>query len=414
MNKIVKYLYNNYNPLIIFGFYLLLILSFFLNLDPNSGAYLDYQIHKKISQNFSQNFVSTLINYDQESTRHSPVLLIIFSFFEKLNFQDIYIRMIGLHFCLLLPFIFYKIIRLKFDKFDKNKSIFLISLIFISPTFISLSIWPDSRIYGLIFFTLSIYFYLKFEIKNRFSDAIKCTLSYTLSAYISLNFSLFAIFFLLKFLIFYKFNKKILYLIVLNLLLALPALFYIFYLDNIFFLKSGIAGKEFDLNESLNYSNKILIIPTVVFFYLLPFYFSKMIFFKNFNVKHFIISIIVVFLCSLSFSYTEDFSGGGIFFKFLGLLFDNNYAFYLISLISIYIILKLCENKPFNTLIIFLLIISNLQYSIYHKYYDPLLLILFFSIFDIKLKNNINKINFIYFYSFGLAFLSLNFLKQII
>lgn len=414
MNKIVKYLHHNCNPLIIFGFYLLLILSFFLNLDPNSGAYLDYQIHKKISQDFSQNFISTLINYDQESTRHSPVLLIIFSFFEKLNFQDIYIRILGLHFCLLLPFIFYKIIQLKFDKFDKNKSILLISLIFISPTFISLSIWPDSRIYGLIFFTISIYFYLKFEIKNRFSDAIRCTLFYTLSAYISLNFSLFAIFFLLKFLIFFKFSKKILYLIVLNLLLALPALFYIFHLDNIFFLKSGIAGKEFDLNESLNYSNKILIIPTIVFFYLLPFYFSKMIFFKNFNIKYFLISVIVVFVCSLSFNYSEDFSGGGILFKFLGLLFDNNYAFYLISLISIYIIFELCENKPFNTLIIFLLIISNLQYSIYHKYYDPMLLVLFFSIFDIKLKNNINKINFIYFYSFGLAFLSLNFLKQVI
>ena len=414
MNKIVKYLYNNYNQWIIFGFYILLILCFFLNLDPNSGAFLDYQIHKKISQDFSQNFISTLVNYDQESTRHSPVLLIIFSFFEKLNFQDIYIRIIGLHFCLFLPFIFYKIIQLKFDNFDKNKSIFLISLIFISPTFISLSIWPDSRLYGLIFFTLSVYFYLKFEINNKFSDAIKCTLSYTFSAYISLNFSLFAIFFLLKFLVFYKLNKKILFLIILNLLLALPALFYTFYLDNIFFLKSGIAGKEFDLSESLNYSNKILIIPTIIFFYLLPFYFSKIIFFKNFNIKHFLISIIIVFICSLFFNYTESFSGGGIFFKFLKLLFENNYAFYLISLISIYCILELCENNPFNSLIIFLLIISNLQYSIYHKYYDPLLLILFFSIFDINLKNNINKINLIYFYSFGFAFLSLNFLKQLI
>jgi len=414
MNKIVKNLYNNYNQWIIFGFYLLLILGFFLNLDPNSGAYLDYQIHKKISQDFSLNFFSTLINYDQESTRHSPVLLIVFSFFEKLNFQDVYIRIIGLHFCLFLPFIFYKIINLKFNEFNKKKKFFLASLIFISPTFISLSIWPDSRIYGLIFFSLSIFYFLRFEIENKFSDAIKCTLTYILSAYISLNFSLFAIFFILKFLIFYRLNKKFFYLIILNILLALPALYYTFYLDNIFFLKSGIAGKEFDLSESLNYSNKILIIPTIIFFYLLPFYFSKVILFKNLNVKYFIISLIIVFICSLFFNYSEDFSGGGIFFKALRLLFENNYIFFLISFISIYSILELCRNKPFNILIIFLLIISNLQYSIYHKYYDPLLLILFFSIFDIKLKNNINKINLIYFYSFGFIFLSLNFLKQLI
>ncbi len=161
MNKIVKNLYNNYNQWIIFSFYLLLILGFFLNLDPNSGAYLDYQIHKKISKDFSLNFFSTLINYDQESTRHSPVLLIFFSFFEKLNFQDVYIRIIGLHFCLFLPFIFYKIINLKFNGFNKKKTIFLAALIFISPTFISLSIWPDSRIYGLIFFTLSIFYFLR-------------------------------------------------------------------------------------------------------------------------------------------------------------------------------------------------------------------------------------------------------------
>ena len=119
--------------------------------------------------------------------------------------------------------------------------ILLSCLIFISPTFISLSIWPDSRIYGVIFFALSILFYLKFEQDRKFSNAIKCTIFYTISAYFSLNFSLFAIFFVLKFFNHYNFKKETIYLIIFNILFALPALIYTFSLDSIFFLKSGIA-----------------------------------------------------------------------------------------------------------------------------------------------------------------------------
>ena len=189
MNKIVKYYHNN-NFILLISFYFLLILGFFFGLDPNSGAYSDYQVHKRISQEFSENFFFEFLNYDQESTRHSPVLLIIFSFFEKLNFNDYLIRIVSLHFCLLLPLLFYEIIKFKFKTLEREKLILLSCLIFISPTFISLSIWPDSRIYGVIFFALSILFYLKFEQDRKFSNAIKCTIFYTISAYFSLNFSL--------------------------------------------------------------------------------------------------------------------------------------------------------------------------------------------------------------------------------
>ncbi len=412
MNKIVKYYHNN-NFILLISFYFLLILGFFFGLDPNSGAYSDYQVHKRISQEFSENFFFEFLNYDQESTRHSPVLLIIFSFFEKLNFNDYLIRIVSLHFCLLLPLFFYEIIKFKFKTLEKEKLIPLSCLIFISPTFISLSIWPDSRIYGVIFFALSILFYLKFEQDRKFSNAIKCTIFYTISAYFSLNFSLFAIFFVLKFFNHYNFKKETIYLIIFNIIFALPALTYTFSLDSIFFLKSGIAGKEFALKDNLNYANKILIIPTIIIFYLIPFYLSKIIKFKKFDTKKLLISASIVLTCSFFFNYDPNHSGGGFIFKFSRLFIDNNIIFYILSTFSIYVLLEFCHKNFFNSLIISLLIVSNLQYSIYHKYYDPLLLILFFSIFDIKLSNKIiKKINLTYFYLFSLTFLGLNFLKQ--
>ena len=67
-----------------------------------------------------------------------------------------------------------------------------------------------------------------------------------------------------------------------------------------------------------------------------------------------------------------------------------------------------------NNLILFvMLIIYNLQYAIYYKYFDPLLYILFLFLFEI---NHIKKIdmkklknNFLIFY---IVFLGLNLLKK--
>jgi hypothetical protein len=72
----------NYNLLALL-LYFSLILGFFFNENTLGGSYADYQAHKLIAREFSQNFIQTLFTYDTKSTRHSPVLLIIFSIFEK-------------------------------------------------------------------------------------------------------------------------------------------------------------------------------------------------------------------------------------------------------------------------------------------------------------------------------------------
>ena len=76
-----------------------LLIGFFLNADPNKGAYLDYQNHIKLLADLRDNFFYTLSKYDEYDTRHSPVLYIFISFFYKLNFSDQLIRFFSLHFC---------------------------------------------------------------------------------------------------------------------------------------------------------------------------------------------------------------------------------------------------------------------------------------------------------------------------
>ena len=169
------------------------------------------------------------------------MLLIFISILEKLNFTDSLIRIIHLHVCLLLPYLFFKIIKIQFNGVDNKIIILLISLIFLSPTFRTLSIWPDSRLLGLIFFTASIFYYIKFTIHKKFNYIILNIFLYALSAYLSPNFSVFSIFYLYKYILFFGiFSKKSISIYLINIILALPAIYYIFILEINFLNKSAI------------------------------------------------------------------------------------------------------------------------------------------------------------------------------
>jgi len=67
-----------------------------------------------------------------------------------------------------------------------------------------------------------------------------------------------------------------------------------------------------------------------------------------------------------------------------------------------------------NFLIIFVLILSNVQNTIYHKYYDPLILILFFTVFYSSLSGYFFKknINLFYLYGFYFGFILLRIIKN--
>lgn len=401
---------------IIIFFYILSLTFFYFNVDPNGGAYLDYLNQKRISKQFAIDFYYNFINFDKESTRHSPLLLIILSIFEKFNLSDNTIRLFFFHFCFVLPFIFFKILDFEYSEVSKEKKILLSLIILLSPTYISLSIWPDSRIYGVIFFTLAIYYFLKFSRERNNLNLYLCILSYTISSYFSLNFVLLSFYFIVKFIVIFKDNKiKLLKLFFLNTILAFPAIFYTLSLETIFFFKSGIGGKSFDLLQSLNFSNKFLLISSIIYFYFIPFFLANISKVKLFEIKNFIISCLIVVITYSFFSYKPEYSGGGIFFQLSNFILKNNFIFIITCIFSITFLLNLIYKNFFNILIVLLLIISNIQLSIYHKYYDPLLFILFFTILDIKIiKKSLKKIKLRYFYIFYILFLFLNLIKKII
>lgn len=397
---------------IIPSIYLILLVGFFHDADPNGGAVKDFSYHNKVMLDFAKDFFGTFQNYDAYATRHSPFFYSIISFFYKFEINVALIRLILFHIAFLLPIIFYKCLEIKYKNIKKIYLIHFSVLLLLSPTFWSLSIWPDSRLYGLLVFCLSIFFYLKFEQSKLIFFVYLCIFSYALSSYISPNFALFSIFF------FYKFFKKldfynILKITFFNLLLAFPAFAYLINLDNLFFLKTAVPSQEIKASDFFNISNKILIISSIIFFYLIPFLLTRSLKFNKLKIYSFtIISIVFIFLVS-GFDYNFNYTGGGIFFKFSQFFFKNNYLFHVLSFISLFTILSLFKSKKGNFLILILLFLSNPQYTIYHKYYDPLLYILIFLLFDIEIKQKklFSKKTVVIFYLFTSFFLIINFFK---
>jgi hypothetical protein len=262
----------------------------------------------------------------------------------------------------------------------------------------------------LLFFLTAIFFYLKFElIKKETKYAIISTLFLAISAYFYLAFSVFGFFFIIKFILKLTTIERKIKIILFNILLAVPAIIF-FYKKNFYFFNA--EGINVNLSQKYNISNKILIITSIIFYFCIPIIILnyKMIINKIFNKNYyalktiFLVTLITLFI-TFNYPITNDF-GGGFFFKISHLLFKNNYLFYFFSAVSLISILILFNKNKFNYLILFILLFFyNLQFTIYNKYYEPLIFIISLLILELNLeKDFFNKkkyltILFIFFIS---------------
>ncbi len=400
-----------------FLLYSSLLMGFYFDENLNFGAYFDWLYTDTPVINASaENFKNTILNYDNFGHRHSPVYLVFLGFLKKIGLSLDTLRFLHLNLSLLLIYLFYKCLNFKFNYVDKSIILILSFSLFLSPTFRSLSIWPSTRIIGLIFFVMSIYEFLKYQ---KFGDKIYIwkNVSYLiLCSYISPNFSIFIIFF------FYHYFKKEnfrtnIQIFIFCIFLSIPAIYYIFIL-NVNFLVAGTPGStETDtIGFSFNFSNKILIISTIILFHLLPFILNKNFFIeiRKFPKKYYIFLLSFLFLNIYFFNYVTNYTGGGIFFQFSNYILDNNYFFHLISFISLILLGFLSYNNLNNFLVFFILIISNIQNTIYHKYYDPLVLILFFTLISTSLSSYFlsNRKYLFYLYGFYFFFIFTRILKN--
>lgn len=390
-----------------------LLIGFFFNEDTNGGARADFSSITGNVEFFLDDFFESFFNYEKLNERHSPVLIIIIAYLKKAGLTYDVIRFANLHLNLLVIFFFYNCLRIKFPKIEKKYLILISSALFISTTIRSLSIWPDSRIVGLLFFTISLQYYLKFNVNKSFKNAILNTIYLVIAFYFSPNFSFFGLYFFFHYFLLYKNSIKLLYIALLNCTLTFPFFYYVFILNINFLLTPGLTpGSSIDgstiLLKEMNIFNKIILVLNIFLYYFIPiiFYHKKNLQ-KKFNFFH-LVAVSFLYLVSIYFfNYSLDYTGGGIFFHVSQKLLGNNILLYFITAFAFYFLL--IKNFSANNLFLLLiLVLSNPQLTIYHKYYDPLIFILIFTLCDFKIKSdfftfrNIFNIYVIYLIFFSL------------
>lgn len=403
--------------------YLSLIFGFYFGEDAIGGAYNDYKGMEHIALKFKENLLHTLFNYNTFGHRHSPVFYIIKSL--ALYLDEIGQRIFFLHLYLLIPLFFYKCLKIKFKNVSKNYLKLFAGIIILLPTFRGYSIWPDPHLLGVLFFIISIYFYLKFkENKYPLKNALISTLLLSFAAYASPNFGIFVIFFFYEFIKKFSFSKEIVIIFIINIFLALPFFFYVFYLDiNFIFNNNGwdIGDNFYSTN---NISNKIIIISSLILFYLIPLKLNILIFnisklkFINFSYQNlFIISLffLIIYFFDFSTSYELTNSGGGFFYNISNYLFANNYFLYFVFFfIFSYLIKNFYSN--FDNLIIFLcFILSNPQVTLWQANFSPTIFILIFLLFKgIINKNDLNFKTLVTSYAYFILYFVANIAFRII
>ena len=298
-------------------------------------------------------------------------------FFTK---NEFYLRFVFCLFSLSCPFLFYLCLKEKYSDIDKN-NLFVFSLIlFIMPSFRSGAIWANTQITAIIFFLFALYFFLKWESKNI--RTINANLIFTLlflsfAVYTRQLYSIVYLYFL--YLFFIKFSlKDFLKICLVIFVLAIPGLI-------LTLLYSDILTTMY----SFNFYNTLLINSSIISFYLIPFY----LIFLFVNLKKVAINkYIIPFLAILTFVIIATFyfdynfrNGGGFFIKASVILFNNLYLFYLSSFIGLFLIYLIALEDKKTLLLSLLLLFGFSTLHIYQKYFEPMFLILFFLVYEIKL-----------------------------
>ena len=399
--------------------FLSIVFSYIILEDTIGGAKNDFIFHKKFIILFAEDFKNTLSNYGKGEllARNSPVFYIFLSLIYKSGIGLDNLKFLNIISIPILVYVFNSCLRIQFKNINTNLLIFLSFVVLLSPTIRSLLIWPYPILYGFIFFLLSVKFYLKFTKvkKNKIKEAYKNIIFLALASYITPNFSVFAIFFLYKFFLEFKNSKYLFYVIALNCFLATPAFLH-YYINDFYFFNAPVS--TIGLSDQLNISNKIVIISSLILFYFIPFINKKMLGKMSYGFKDLKKQSILILFFLISvyfFSYPSGNFGGGIFYHLSQNLFANNIFLFVIFFLSIFLFQAVNLINLNNLLLFLCLILYNLQASIYHKYFDPLLLFIFlFLITNYKITNQ--KIFFDIvkkYYLFYLIFLGISFYKVI-
>jgi len=388
--------------------YLSLIAGFYYGEDSLGAANADYEGLKHLNKKFKNDFLFYFLNYNGMGHRQSPFFFILSSIIFDIG--ELGRRIFFLHVYLLIPIYFYKCLKIKFKDVSKDYLKLFASIILLFPTFRSYSIWPDPHLLGTLFFIVSIFYYLKMTTNVRpFKNSLLNTFFLSLAAYSSPNFGVFVIYFYLEFSKKFFFSKKILAISLLNIILSLPFFLYLFYLDVNFIFNNEAHDLNYNFFSLENLSNKLIIIISIILFYLFPFILTNLNKIR-FNLSKlppsFILTslafffIIYFFDFSTSYEYTN--SGGGFFYNLSNLLFQNNILLFIISFFTYLYLLKIFSLNTSNLVLFICLILSHPQLTMWQANFSPTILFLLLLLFkNVINKNNLNLktliISYLYF-----------------
>ena len=396
-------------------FSLTLFLGFFFEENSSGGAKMDHEYLLPFIKNFTFDFSSGLKTFlnNSASLIHSPIFYMLMSLFLKIFGDLSLLKAMYLIVSLILPYFFFKILKIKFN--GNYDYIFYLSLIiFLSPYFRSSAIWLLGDNLSLIFFSLSIFFFLQFDQKKN-NKLIFISLTFLIACcYIRYYYCIFFLYYLFYY--YQNLSRELLFKILFfSFLLSLPAVLYFSYIIIEFdFLKT------LDSFGKIDYLNSGIIVLTIILFYILPFLIDKensLINYYKQKTKIILIYLSIFFIiCLINYFFLNDlikFSqrGGGVFLKFLRLFgLDETLPMLFLALVSLLILdFIFKEDRVSNYLILFTIIISLPMTTIYQKYLDPLFFLIFFGLIKSDyinyniLKNNFNlKLIFSYFSFFYL------------
>ena len=362
---------------------------------------------KKISRDFFYHWeyivalnkdLSILFEYNHSSERgfsqHYPLHHLVISRFDFLLTKQEYYLNSYFIFSLLLPVLFYYCLENRFPGLDKKKKIFLSLMIYFLPNYQSSAIWGNSHISSLFFFLGSIYFLNKLE-KNEEKINLNIFLIVLFMAFAAYTRQYYVIFFPYLFLIILmKTNfKNIIFFCLLSIVLSIPGL--LFFINNPTLL-GGLLGNY------TNFKSSILIILSIMFVYLFPFFISDLKYniskslelFKNKNFSRiFILSTIIFLYIFINFNY-NGYLGGGFFYKISKIVIGNNLLFFIIAFSGMFLCFYFFRKKIEDIFLIIIICTSfSSGYAIFQKYFEPMILILIFLLINKDLVKKVFKFN---------------------
>ena len=391
----------NRKPVVYILFYITFIISFYFGENSSGGAFIDSSRMETYLNEIGANFKNGIMLFIDTKMVHSPIFYIIKSilenFLNKLS-SDLIFLTLGFF----IPVIFYSILKKQFRGLDKNL-LFAISLVlYFSPYLRSSAVWATNDNIAVLFFVLSLSKFLTFTKKkdNNLKDIFLSFFYLLIAAYIRQYFIIIAAAYAV--LLFRKIEiKNFLFLILFNSILIIPMIFYTYkyLLSSSDYVIKGFAKPDLIFSP--------LVFFTMYLFYIFPFFFQSenydklKKFFKDKVIFFFIITIIFILLF-FYYELPQNKYGGGIIYK-ISQLINSNLFFIFLSYIGA-ILIFLTINFNFKNLLVLLIFCFMFPFAtIYQKYFDPLMIIIFFGMINSNLiYNNINlkkiNINFIFIY----------------